>query len=228
MQKILLIFFLIFSIQLSAQENWKSKVFPDSLYAYYNWQFFTLMISEVHDTIDWHNPDLGLLNATIFYATNRARSERGLPTLTFSPSLRDMAFLQAQEMSKYNYVGHDNPWNAPFNTLQKRSRFFEAEAHSENVTNGFLVNYEAGRYFYRVPQPDGETYKYYYMDDTPLYKHTYWTFGLHIVQQFLDSPPHKKNMLFFHHQSLGCGAAIEPYQRKRQMPMGFGVQNFGK
>lgn len=222
-----LLFFYLFGISsVLAQEIWKSSVFPDSLYERYNWQFFSLMIEEVHDSLDARNPDLGLLNAALFYATNMAREKHGLHPLTFAPALRDASCFHAQELAKYNYVGHDNPWNEPFNSLPKRSRFFESGGHSENVTSAFTINYQSNRYFYRIPH--GESYDYFYTDDTPIYGHTYWTFAKQAIENFLNSPPHKRNMLSFYHRTLGCGVAVEPWHRVKLIPMGFGVQNFGR
>lgn len=211
---------------LAAQEVWQSAVFPDSLYARYSWQFFTLMVPQVHDTIDWYQPDIGLLNAAFFYATNKAREAHGSQALRFSPQLRHAAVFHAHEMLKHNFVAHDNPWNPPFGSLRQRSQFFDTRASGENVCNVFLLDYQSGRYFYRTAR--GHKARYFYRDGTPIYRHTYWSMAERMVQAFLDSPPHRRNMLSTAHRSLGCGTALEPPQRARWMPRAFGVQNFGR
>ncbi len=208
-----------------AQESWESPVFPDSLYARYNWAFFSLMIDEVHDTLDWYHPDIGLLNAALFYATDRVRVKRGLAPLVFSASLRGMALFHAYEMLKHKFVGHDNPYNQTFANIERRSNFFEANAQSENVASTFLIAYKDNTRFYRIKNED--YYDFFSIDDQPIRRHTYWSFATSIVHNFLHSAPHKKNMLDHRHRRLGCGVAIESPYLAGSIPMGFGVQNFG-
>lgn len=210
---------------LAAQEREHALRFLDPLYEQYDWRFFSLMVSEIHDTLDWNAVDHGLLNAAFFYATNKAREENGSRPLTFSPALRNTACFHADQMRTHRFVSHGNPQNPLFDTLEERSRLFSADAKGENVSNEFLINYESNQRFYRVPTATG--YVFYYNDGTPIGPHTYWSFANALVTNFLLSPPHRVNLLSPAYRSLGCGVATETLEQADMIPMGYGVQNFG-
>lgn len=225
---LILSIWLIFPFALWSQENQPKSLtflFPDHAYQSHDWQSFYL-IREVQDTINLQHPSYSLLNAAVFYATNKVRMEFGLTQFQFSSELRNMANQHARAMAKYDFVDHKNTHQKEYRTMALRSKKFRANAISENVASTFLYDYISGANFYRVWK---ETYYQYFTDEGKLIPlHTYLSFAESLVQNWMDSPGHRKAILSEKHQTLGCAVAI-PFidMRKGYIPLAFATQNFG-
>ncbi len=200
------------------------RSFPDESYADYTWESFQ-QLEAIHQPIDLASPDLSLLNAAVFFVTNRERLERGKPPLTFSPQLRDCADHQARAMARHDFVSHFNPYEARYRTLDRRSSAYGTEAHAENVASNFLHAYRSNTFY--TPIPGRPFYQYLDFDDRPIPILTYLQFAESLLDDWMGSAGHRRNILFPELQFLGCAIRLpEGAGRSRDMPLAFCVQNF--
>ncbi len=210
------------------KEQSQTTSFPDSLYQKNDWDTFEeLPISNA--IIDWDNIDYGLMNAAIFYATNKYRKQKRREAFLFDHSLRDAAFLHSYLMVQQSFFGHINRKSSKFKTPDKRVELFSDERSAtvgENITEVFLLNYTTGTNF-RAGE-ENERLKYY-VNDTELQKLTYWQIAKNAVQHWAKSKNHKKNMLNKNFSYLGCAGFIDfrTFNNKKEIPKIKATQVFG-
>jgi uncharacterized protein YkwD len=171
--------------------------------------------------IDYH-----LLNACIAHHTNAYRVKMKKPPLKFSKALRNAAAFHALQMNERNFYNHMNNAVKPMKTPQLRVKYFDfaGEYVGENITKTFAIGYKEGQ-----PYDKRENTFHYTIgkqDTVP-----YWSYdelATHIVESWIKSPPHKKNMLDINYTHIGCAAIIETKSLGgRNMPNMLAVQNFG-
>lgn len=206
-------------------------VFADDNYTTTTWQQF--INSEMANTIiDAKHMDYGLLNAAVFYYTNKYREEHGLPLLQFSKELRNAAIYHSLEMVNRNFFDHENPRNRKMRDPDKRIRYFGFQvdqADGENIATEFLLDAKAGKKFYSTKTNSG--YDYYYgngRNSQAIGPITYGNFAKNIVQDWINSPPHRANLRERRYKFLGCG--VIPNFRSgtaNQLPEAYGTQDFG-
>ncbi|MDX2248385.1 MAG: CAP domain-containing protein [Bacteroidia bacterium] len=202
-----------------------SGIFPDSAYSKYTWQTF-VKIPQLQDTLNWRKVDYSLLNAAVFFLTNKAREENRRSLLLFSPALRNVADFHSTQMAKYEFVDHYNRINAAYSTPEKRGRKFNTSVIAENVASSFLYNYKSGSPFYRAS--NGASYDFFTNDNEPILPHTYLDFARQIVNDWMTSKGHRSNILHPGLRTLGCAIRVgENDMSEGMIPMGYGTQNFG-
>ncbi|MEL6847004.1 MAG: CAP domain-containing protein [Bacteroidota bacterium] len=198
--------------------------FPDSRYASYNWQSFQ-RLPELQQIIDFRQVDLDLLNAAVFYMTNRARHQQGLPALRFNAPLRNMASAHSGQMAKFEFVDHVNPYNPRLKTVNHRARRYNAAAHAENVASEFLHEYKSGTQYYSLEREEGMVYLTSTHD--PIEPRTYLRFAKELLTGWMNSKGHRTNILLKDLKSMGCAVQIEVRSvAKGQLPMAYATQNF--
>ncbi|MEZ4773335.1 MAG: CAP domain-containing protein [Bacteroidia bacterium] len=201
------------------------EVFPDSAYAKYTWQSFVKM-PQLKDTLDWENVDYSLLNAAVFFLTNKSREENRRKPLVFSPALRDVADYHSSQMAQYEFVDHYNRRNPAYSTPEKRGKRFKVDVIAENVASSFLYDYKSGTNFYRASR--GDSFDFYDNDNRPILPHTYLGFATQIVNDWMSSKGHRSNILHPGLHTLGCAIrAGKNDMAEGMIPMGYGTQNFG-
>ncbi|MDX2283225.1 MAG: CAP domain-containing protein [Bacteroidia bacterium] len=199
--------------------------FPDSQYARYTWQTF-LALPALRDTLDLANPDYSLLNAAVFYVTNRERQRSNRPPLEFDPRLRDMADHHAAAMARYRFVSHVNPHDAQSRSFEQRAGRFQPHAGAENVASEFLYDYEPGSLYYRKAAPGG--YRFYDQQDRLILRHTYLSFAETLVAGWMNSRGHRANILHPSLRTLGCAVRLSAGETgSDEIPLAYAVQNFG-
>ncbi len=160
----------------------RDSYFKQKVYTEHNWKSF-MALKEANHAVNPDNYDLHLLNAAVFFATNKIRNEKKQKELTFSAPLRDAAVVHCQQMVDKHFFNH-------FGKLPKlrspddRIKLFgttNANAEGENID-------------YNHIQP-GKT--------------TYWQVAEQIIDDFYHSPEHKKTMLSKMYTHLGCAAVLE-------------------
>lgn len=137
-------------------------------------------LSIINQPIDYHNFDQELLNACIFYQTNYQRKKHGRKAFEHIKALEKAATMHSKDMVDLNFFSHDNPYDNSKATPHKRIQYFGLNpiASSENI---------AMRYENQI---------------------SYWYFAELIVQQWMDSPGHRQNILDERLNALGCGAVF--------------------
>ncbi|MCF0056002.1 CAP domain-containing protein [Dyadobacter sp. CY356] len=174
-------------------------------------------------------PDTLLLDAAIFQASNEARRKNGIPIFTYDFSLYLSSSNHARSMIVFNFYNHNNPYSNFERTASKRI---------ELITNRFRRTGEnIGQYQTLVTKQwfavhwDNRERRYEFLDldeKTICQPFTYADYAHYCVRQWMESAPHRANLLNTHYTYLGCAARLSaaPYQEKRA-PYGRLVQNFG-
>ena len=162
----------------------KDSYFKQKVYDEHNWKSF-YQLKEPNEIIDPDNYDFHLLNAAIFFATNKLREKKKLKVLSFSAALRDAAVVHSYQMVTKNFFDHINNKTRKLREPDERMRMFGAQfkACAENID------------WNNIPMPSTTTY--IQMADK-------------LVDAWFHSPPHKKNMMSKQLSHLGCGAVFEP------------------
>lgn len=157
--------------------------FKQKVYAKHDYKSFALL-KEANEVVNPDNYDLHLLNAAVFFATNKLREEKKLKQLKFSSALRDAATVHTFMMVDKKFFDHFNNRNLKLRTPEDRIKLFgtNADFAGENID------------YTNIKMPS---------------QTTYWQLAQMIVDDWFHSPPHKKNMLSKNFRSLGCAAYFE-------------------
>lgn len=122
--------------------------------------------------------DYKILNAAVFFVTNEARIEQGLNILGYQSNLEIMAWNHSISMAKKDFFDH-------FNKKEKKRRAPENRAKLAGIVNpklGENISAIGGRSF-----------------------GSYLALADHLVQGWIDSPPHRKTLYSKNALQLGCG-----------------------
>ncbi len=95
---------------------------------------------------------------------------------------------------------------------------------AENIALSFGIAYQSGRSVY-LPEQNGGYFSYSHQGD-PIENHTYVGAAAAVVDQWMNSPGHRANILNANYTFLGVGAAYFPSSDFHGMPMFKFTQNF--
>jgi len=203
----------------------QKTVYDDDVYATHSPTFNAYEAAQTKvvpfGTIDYH-----LLNACIVYHTNVYRVKMKRHPLKFSKALRNAAAFHTLQMNERNFYNHMNNGLKQMKTPQLRMKYFDypGEYVGENITKTFAMNYKEGQPY------DKRENTFHYVagkQDTVPYL-SYFELAANIVDSWIKSPLHKKNMLDVNYTHIGCATIIETKSLLgRNMPNVFAVQNFG-
>lgn len=179
MKSVLFSFILLTSFELFAQRPSDminqipgvkdNSAFSDIMYSKMDWHKFFASELAARE-VDPQHIDINLLNAAIFYASNRSREVNERDGLAFDPKLRDASLTHSFLMVKDDFFNHENPKAGPFQTLNSRAQAygFIGESLGENIIKGSLDLV------------------------TPT---SYGDLGLDVLEHVLTSPQHKEILL---------------------------------
>lgn len=208
----------------------KSTVFTDAMYAQYNYQ--TFLSSGLADVpIDKYDPDYGLLNAAVFYHTNKYRVGRGKQALIFSPELRDAAVYHSNRMVVQGFYDHTNKRISSMKNVLERARYFGFNNNyvGENIDKEFLMDYRSGSNY--TSQMDNGQMQYYTIKGdalAPMPVLTYNQLAENLLTEWINSTGHRKNMLMSEYKYLGTGVLPDtPNFEKQRIPEVLATQVFG-
>jgi uncharacterized protein YkwD len=161
----------------------KDSYYKTKVYAEHDWKSF-YQLKEAQAVVSPDNYDLHLLNAAVFYSTNKLREEKKLKPLKFNGGLRDAAVVHTQQMVAKNFFSHINNKTPKLRAPDDRIKMFVTgfSALGENIDWNHL------------PMPSGASYL---------------QLADKIVDAWYHSPPHKKTMLSKGFSHLGCAAMFE-------------------
>lgn len=161
----------------------KDSFYKTEVYQQHTWQSFS-KLADANKTVEPNNYDLHLLNAAVFFATNKMREEKKVPPLKFSAPLRDAATIHTWEMVEKKFFDHFNSRSPKLHSPEDRIKLFEPVnmAIAENIDMN------------NIPMPS---------------KSSYWDVALKIVDDFYHSTPHRKNMLNKTYTAVGTSAVFE-------------------
>lgn len=179
--------------------------------------------------IDVEKPDIALLNAAVFFATNEARIKRKMEPLRYESVLEKAAEFHSDEMRNKRFFNHINKTDkenrSPEQRIANKGGAFDATG--ENILE--MPPYKTGsKGEYDVAKNDDGTFTFIGMNGKPLKVLSYGDFARAAVKLWMKSPEHKANILNKTYTHLGCGVSIEedPFNYKT-LPMALVTQNFG-
>lgn len=183
----------------------QKSVWNNSFYSKYNVRKFE-SIPKLRSRIDLKNIDYPLLHAAIFYETNKKREQMNLPPLKFSQALEKAAIHHSRDMVKMNFYSHTSPVPGR-ETPQKRMAAvgIQGGATGENLNIGFGIAYEGGRPVF-VTAKDNQNYFSYDQGGSFLPPQTYRSLSISIVEKWMNSPGHRRNILEPNFVFQGIGA----------------------
>lgn len=189
-------------------------------------RFFALPAANV--PIDPQSPDYALLDAALFHVTNEARAKAGRKPFAHSPVLGAAAAGHSDAMIARNFYGHENNTDPKMRTPPQRIAAAGGQFRTtgENVAQVELID-SGGSYCPRK-QPGGQ-YRYFKCNTPQVFPvFSYVAFARRIATGFMNSPPHRKNILNADFQQFGCAVRIikNPY-RNPTAPFARVTQNFG-
>lgn len=176
---------------LTGGDKWLSDIpgyeansyYSANVFTEHTWQTF-MQLSEANQVVNPDAYDYHLLNAAVFFATNKQREKSRKPQFRFSSQLRNAAAVHTHQMVTKKFFDHVNHKTPAVSTMIKRLALFGLKdvACAENCDYTFI-------------EVDGTT--------------TYWQLAQEIVEDFYKSSGHKKNMLNKTYTHLGCAAEFE-------------------
>jgi uncharacterized protein YkwD len=165
-----------------------------------------------------------LLSAAVWHETNRRRREHELERLEHSPAADRAADFQARAMAKDRFVSHSNP-EPGHETLEDRLRAAKIKPRfaAENVAMTFAIKYKSGEPVY-PREENGPTLFSYEPGGPPIPPHSYASFAETLVQEWMASPGHRKNILDARARRFGFSA--RPASSEIGMDVLYSVQVF--
>jgi uncharacterized protein YkwD len=182
---------------------------------------------ELLDTVKAKTINLDLLNATIFHLTNIERNELNLPILKFGSQLYESSQLHSNKMIQLDFFSHTNKFEKQWKEPKDRILHFENKYNSlgENILENNLLNYKGTTLNYRIEEQENGEIRYVNNKGLQINYSTYLQLAERLVQQWMDSKPHKKNILSKSYSLLGCACAINPAKTPIMIRC---TQNFGR
>jgi uncharacterized protein YkwD len=160
--------------------------------------------------IDINDVQLDVLDAAIFHLTNLEREKENLPPFDFYEPLYESSILHSEYMINEDFFSHENPYKRKFKTPKDRMFHFDDnfKAVAENILENFLLNYSGTRLKYRIEYASDGTLVYTNPKGEIIPYASYIQLARRLVKQWMDSPPHRVNILNERFDLLGCACAI--------------------
>lgn len=195
----------------------------DLCYTQYNHLSFA-NLERANEQIDFTNIDYPLLNAALFYETNRVRERHGLKPGKHSGALEKGASGHSIEMVKRGFFSHIGKTKGR-KTLRERldAVGIRGGMIAENIAISFGINYESGRPVYK-PSQNGGFFSYDYKGK-PINSFTYLELAARVLDQWMKSPGHRANIMLGL-EYIGCGAFLIPIKKQDDFPKFKITQNF--
>lgn len=174
--------------------------------------------------------DIDLLNASIFWITNKERIKYNLPQFKYHKKLNEMATIQSNQMRIHNFFAHENPFDAKYKTLRDRlnavkdKHFYGFNCFAENIADVPIIMANV-RFF--TEQRQGVT-RFVRDNGTEVLPYTYIEYANTVVDAWMNSPGHCANILNPDYVYLGCGCAKYEKKEPNYSMLYFKLtQNFG-
>lgn len=157
-------------------------------------------------SIDFEQPDLDAIATAVEQLTNQVRRDAGLPPLATHRLLRRASSAYAAKMVRDGFLAHVDPHDGS----EPGDRIAAAGGRNvhaaENLADVPSFDVGSGTPFY---VRDAERYIISEtVDGPPIPRHTYASFGAAVVEGWMNSPGHRRNLLSSDALEQGVGAAI--------------------
>ena len=177
-----------------------------------------------NDTLDFNNIDLNRLDAILYYVTNEIRVKHKLPVLEYCPELEEAAVMHSRDMVMHGFFSHTNPIDKSRENPNDRAKIAGIfnPFIAENIAEEFGLQYKSGSSVYTIGkgnfsyQPDGKL----------IPRRTYLSLAESLLERWMNSPEHKKNILSPDALQIGCGTCFFTDPEFNAMPTFMATQNF--
>ena len=174
--------------------------------------------------------DAELLNVAVFWFTNIERRRFNLKQFQFHDKLRQTATLHSEQMKYHNFFSHDNDFDAGYKTLGDRinsvkdNGFQGFMAWGENIADYPVIK---ANEMFTVENRNG-VQRLFSANGKEIFPYSYYEFAKNVVEGWMNSPGHRKNILNPDFTYLGCGCAKYEKQGNGYAMLYFKLtQNFG-
>ncbi|MEM1137019.1 MAG: CAP domain-containing protein, partial [Bacteroidota bacterium] len=171
------------------------------------------------------NIDYALLNAVIFYESNLQRNKHALPIFNHSIALEKASFEHSIDMVKRNFVNHVSKVKGK-KTMSDRLALVGLKNiyAAENIALSYVLAMNENEAYY-PPSQNGGYFSREYKGEA-IEPMSYLQAGRAVVKQWMDSPPHRKNLLGKDSKYLGCGLYLDTSKDTDKPPMFKATQLF--
>ena len=183
------------------------------------------VLAQAKEEIQFEAVNTNLISAAILHETNRRRAEKGLRPLKHHLKALQAAAIQSRIMKERGSISHENPEHEKFRTLMKRVQSVGVNPGlaAENVATAFGLRYESAKGFYKRVER-GKTIFSYTPEGPGLTAHTYEGFAKALVDSWMGSPGHRKNILLPDAEYLGVSCVLS--KSESEMPLFYCTQVF--
>lgn len=194
----LLIFYFLFFIPTasSAQSAWRSENYKRFNHNNYNtFPYFDSLVNA--DRFDHE-----LLNAAVFFETNKQRIKNGLSPLKHHPKLEMSAQGHSKDMVVFNFFSHTSrvPGKASVSDRVKKTGLYENYV-GENIFDHSILNFNGNAYY-------SPSYFGFFKSATTgnrIQAFIYKTLAEALVSGWMNSPGHRANILNTNYTHMGMG-----------------------
>ncbi len=213
----------VIAVNLTAFNFRSESIWSDDKYAEYTYKTYE-SFEAFQQAIDPDDIDLPLMHAAVLYRTNKERAQRGLEPLSWKLNLETAAYHHSRVMREHGFFSHTSRVGGR-RQPEDRARLagIENPKIAENIATGFLIQYEPRRPV-RFLGPG--KFRYSNKKSGFIEYHTYLSLADALVQQWMNSPGHRANILSSKAYEIGIG--ISPFYKTsfNQMPSFYATQNF--
>jgi len=165
-------------------------------------------LPQARQVIDPDAVNFDLLDAAVFHETNRRRQQQRLSALKYDERARAAAQMQSRDMAKGGFLDHENP-DPTKKTMNDRAKLagLRPRVLAENVASTFGRRYKSGQPFYSREQNGRKIYSSE-PNGSPIPMHTYLSFAEALVDSWMKSPGHRKNILHSDVEYVGCACEL--------------------
>ncbi len=204
--------------------------FEDDAYENYTYKTF-YALPEVNEEINLEKLDINLLNAAVFYASNEQRAKNNKKTFEFHGNLRDAATFHSKTMAEKNFFSHKNKKQRKYREFSDRIYQFGGnfyEYTGENIAQIAIYKINQRGIFFTKRGADRKVI-YTDEDGNKLQPHTYLSYAKLVVEEWMNSRPHRENLMTDEFKYLGCGGFVieKTINSKGELPKINYTQNFG-
>ena len=166
-------------------------------------------LAVAHEMADPAALDYALLAEVIFHETNERREEHGVGRLQHLTALDRAACVHAEAMVEQDFFAHANPTRAEVGSPADRVRQqgLEIGFVAENIGEVFVLQYESGETVY-IRQESGGTVFSEEPGGEPLAKRSYLEVAKALLDSWMASPGHRRNILATEPDYFGSGCQL--------------------
>lgn len=177
-----------------------------------------------NEPLDFCTIDLPCLNALLFYMTNEIRAKHKLPALEYTKELEDAASMHSRDMVMKDFFSHENPFDRNKKTPNDRALLtgIKNPYIAENIAEEFGLQYKSGSNVYVL----GKGRFSYEPAENLIPPKTYLMLAGSLLERWMNSPEHRKNILSPDALQMGCGTYFFTDNQFNDMPTFMATQNF--